>query len=80
MSPPWFRPAHEWAGVQWKTIVRAKLEEVYSSTIYFFSVVFQVPVSTTLPLYNVWNVPENVGPVLVPVIREEALWPLASKS
>ena len=27
--------------------------------IYFFKLVFQVPVSTTLPLYNVWKVPEQ---------------------
>src|SRR4029079_2288791 len=47
---------------------------------YFFRLVFQVPVSTTLPLYNVSKLPENVWPVFVPVIREEALWPLAAKS
>jgi hypothetical protein len=48
--------------------------------LYVFRLVFQVPVSTTLPLYNVWKVPESVWPVFLPEIREEALWPLTSKS
>ena len=59
---------------------RSPGREVTDRRGYFFLLVFQVPVSTTFPLYRVSKLPDNASPTLRPVIREEALWPFTSKS